>query len=32
VHLKDAVNRIRSVDPDGELIQTARTLGICFGD
>ncbi|MBP9599683.1 MAG: 6-phosphofructokinase [Desulfobacter sp.] len=32
VNLKDAVNRIRSVDPHGELILTARTLGICFGD
>ena len=32
VPLKEAVNRIHCVDPKGELIMTARTLGICFGD
>ncbi|MEH0020101.1 MAG: ATP-dependent 6-phosphofructokinase [Desulfobacter sp.] len=32
VPLKDAVHKIRSVDPGGELVMTARALGISFGD
>ncbi len=32
VSLKDAVNKIRCVDPKGELVMTARALGISFGD
>ena len=32
VTLKDAINKIRRVDPAGELIMTARALGISFGD
>ncbi|MCG8616443.1 MAG: ATP-dependent 6-phosphofructokinase [Desulfobacterales bacterium] len=32
VSLKEAVNKIRSVDPTGELVMTARALGISFGD
>lgn len=32
VPLKEAVNKIRSVDPGGELVMTARALGISFGD
>ncbi|MCG8635194.1 MAG: ATP-dependent 6-phosphofructokinase [Desulfobacterales bacterium] len=32
VTLKEAVNKIRSVDPKGELVMTARALGISFGD
>jgi phosphofructokinase-like protein len=32
VTLVDAVNKIRRVDPDGELVMTARALGISFGD
>ena len=32
VTLKDAINKIRRVDPGGELVMTARALGISFGD
>lgn len=32
VLLKNAVNKIRTVAPDGELVMTARALGISFGD
>jgi phosphofructokinase-like protein len=32
VKISDAVSREKSVDPDGELVQTARSLGISFGD
>ena len=32
VTLKDAINKLRRVDPAGELIMTARALGISFGD
>ena len=32
VSLKDAVNKIRTVEANGELIMTARALGISFGD
>jgi 6-phosphofructokinase 1 len=32
VTLKKAINKIRRVDPAGELVMTARALGISFGD
>ena len=32
VTLKEAINKIRRVDPEGELVMTARALGISFGD
>jgi len=32
VTLKEAVNKIRCVDPKGELVVTAKALGISFGD
>jgi ATP-dependent phosphofructokinase / diphosphate-dependent phosphofructokinase len=32
VTLAEAVNRIRTVPKDGELVMTARALGISFGD
>jgi 6-phosphofructokinase 1 len=32
VPLADAVNHLRLVEPDGEVVQTARALGICLGD
>lgn len=32
VLLKEAVNKIRCVDPKGELVMTARALGISFGN
>jgi 6-phosphofructokinase 1 len=32
VPIADAVNRLRLVPPDAEMIQTARAVGIAFGD
>ena len=32
VPLEKVVRRVRSVDPDGPLVRTARGLGICLGD
>jgi len=32
VPIINAVNRIRTVDPDGAAVQSARALGISFGD
>lgn len=32
VPIADAVDQIRTVDPDGSAVQTARAMGICFGD
>lgn len=32
VNLAEAVRKIRTVPPSGELVQTARALGISFGD
>ncbi len=32
VPISDAVNAIRTVDPKGSAVQTARGMGICFGD
>jgi len=32
VRISDAVGRIRTVPPDGNLVRTARSLGITFGD
>jgi phosphofructokinase-like protein len=32
VKLSDAIGRLRSVPPGGDLVQTARALGISFGD
>ncbi len=32
VTLSEAINKLRLVDPDGELVMTARALGISFGD
>ncbi len=32
VPIADAVNRLRLVPPDGEMVQTARDVEICFGD
>lgn len=32
VPIADAVNRLRLVRPDGEMVQTARDVEICFGD
>ena len=32
VPIADAVNKIRTVDPSGSAVQTARAMGICLGD
>ena len=32
VPLEDAIAQVRAVDPAGDLVQTARDLGIAFGD
>src|SRR5436853_3420880 len=32
VDIADAVGRMKTVDPNGELVRTARAIGICFGD
>ncbi|MEO1525568.1 MAG: ATP-dependent 6-phosphofructokinase [Planctomycetota bacterium] len=32
VPIADAVHQIRTVDPNGSAVQTARAMGICLGD
>jgi ATP-dependent phosphofructokinase / diphosphate-dependent phosphofructokinase len=32
VDIADAVGLMKAVDPQGELVQAARAIGICFGD
>jgi len=32
VRILDAIGRLRTVPPDGNIVQTARALGITFGD
>ena len=32
VNIADAVGQLRTVDPQGEVVRTARAIGICFGD
>ncbi len=32
VPIIEAINRLRTVPADGDLVRTARALGICFGD
>ena len=32
VNIADAIGRLKVVDPQGELVRTARAVGICFGD
>ena len=32
VKLSDAIGRLRSVPPNGDIVQAARALGISFGD
>jgi ATP-dependent phosphofructokinase / diphosphate-dependent phosphofructokinase len=32
VDIADAVGHVKLVDPNGELVRTARAVGICFGD
>jgi 6-phosphofructokinase 1 len=32
VPIADAVGVMKTVDPEGRLVQTARAIGVCFGD
>jgi 6-phosphofructokinase 1 len=32
VAIKDAVSKMKYVDPDGQMVMTARSLGVSFGD
>ena len=32
VHIADAVGQVKTVNPDGEMVRTARAVGICFGE
>lgn len=32
VWIRDAIGRLKTVDPEGDIVQTARALGISFGD
>jgi 6-phosphofructokinase 1 len=32
VDIADAIGKLKVVDPQGEMVQTARAIGICFGD
>ncbi len=32
VTIEEAVNKLRLVDPDGEVVNAARAVGICMGD
>ncbi len=32
ISLKEAVAKLKTVPPDGEMARTARTLGVCLGD
>jgi 6-phosphofructokinase 1 len=32
VPIEEAVEKPRLVEPDSEVVQTARAVGICFGD
>ena len=32
IKISDAIGKIKTVRPDGNLVRTARALGICFGD
>jgi ATP-dependent phosphofructokinase / diphosphate-dependent phosphofructokinase len=32
VNIADAVGRLKTVEPDGEIVRTAKAVGICFAD
>src|SRR5574338_92995 len=32
IPISDAIRKLKTVQPDGSLLRTARALGICFGD
>ncbi len=32
VDVGEAIGRLKTVDPEGQLVATARSMGVCFGD
>jgi 6-phosphofructokinase len=32
VNIADAIGKLKTVDPHGQIVNTARAIGICFGD
>jgi len=32
VLIEDAVRKLKLVDPEGEIVEAAKSVGICFGD
>ena len=32
VRIEDAVRKLKLVDPEGEIVEAAKSVGICFGD
>ena len=32
VDIADAIGHMKTVDPRGQFVETARAIGICFGD
>jgi ATP-dependent phosphofructokinase / diphosphate-dependent phosphofructokinase len=32
VNIREAIGRTKTVDPEGQMVNTARAIGICFGD
>jgi hypothetical protein len=32
VPISEAIGKMKTVEPDSDLVQTARAIGICFGD
>jgi ATP-dependent phosphofructokinase / diphosphate-dependent phosphofructokinase len=32
IKISDAIGKLKTVRPDGNLVRTARALGVCFGD
>ena len=32
VNIADAIGQLKTVDPHGQIVNTARAIGICFGD
>jgi hypothetical protein len=32
VNISEAVGRMKSVDPKGEIVSMAKSIGVCFGD
>jgi 6-phosphofructokinase 1 len=32
VSIAEAIGQLKTVDPHGQIVNTARAIGICFGD